>query len=106
MLPWFEMPDPAFSRTITVRDTLRHNAGLGPEADLLWLRERFGRPVHRVALDAGSTCPNRDGTKGDAAGEPAANADCQSPAGECRATRSAHVDMARRSPSSGWRTLW
>ncbi|MEZ6013671.1 MAG: TIGR01212 family radical SAM protein [Planctomycetota bacterium] len=32
---------------------------LGP-----WLRERFGRPVHRVALDAGSTCPNRDGTKG------------------------------------------
>ena len=38
VLPWFEMPDPAFSRTITVRDTLRHNAGLGPEADLLWLR--------------------------------------------------------------------
>lgn len=32
---------------------------LGP-----WLVERFGRPVHRVALDAGSTCPNRDGTKG------------------------------------------
>ena len=32
---------------------------LGP-----WLRERFGRPVYRVALDAGSTCPNRDGTKG------------------------------------------
>lgn len=29
-----------------------------------WLRERFGRPLHRVALDAGSTCPNRDGTKG------------------------------------------
>lgn len=29
-----------------------------------WLEERFGRPVHRVALDAGSTCPNRDGTKG------------------------------------------
>ncbi len=29
-----------------------------------WLRERFGRPVHRVSLDAGSTCPNRDGTKG------------------------------------------
>jgi len=24
----------------------------------------FGRPMHRVALDAGSTCPNRDGTKG------------------------------------------
>lgn len=29
-----------------------------------WLRETFGRPVFRVALDAGSTCPNRDGTKG------------------------------------------
>lgn len=29
-----------------------------------WLAARFGRPVHRVALDAGSSCPNRDGTKG------------------------------------------
>ena len=29
-----------------------------------WLEATFGRPVHRVALDAGSTCPNRDGTKG------------------------------------------
>lgn len=29
-----------------------------------WLLERFGRPLHRVALDAGSTCPNRDGSKG------------------------------------------
>ena len=29
-----------------------------------WLLETFGRPVHRVALDAGSTCPNRDGTRG------------------------------------------
>jgi radical SAM protein (TIGR01212 family) len=29
-----------------------------------YLRERFGRDVHRVALDAGSTCPNRDGSKG------------------------------------------
>ena len=29
-----------------------------------WLVETFGRPVHRVALDAGSQCPNRDGTKG------------------------------------------
>jgi len=28
------------------------------------LVERFGRAVHRVALDAGSTCPNRDGTRG------------------------------------------
>ena len=29
-----------------------------------WLTARYGRPVHRVALDAGSSCPNRDGTKG------------------------------------------
>jgi len=29
-----------------------------------WLIETFGRPVHRVALDAGSSCPNRDGTRG------------------------------------------
>ena len=29
-----------------------------------WLQARFGRSVFRVALDAGSTCPNRDGTKG------------------------------------------
>jgi len=29
-----------------------------------WLLETFGRPVHRVALDAGSSCPNRDGSKG------------------------------------------
>ena len=29
-----------------------------------WLRTRYGRPVRRVALDAGSSCPNRDGTKG------------------------------------------
>ena len=29
-----------------------------------WLEQRFARPVHRLALDAGSSCPNRDGTKG------------------------------------------
>ncbi len=28
------------------------------------LREAFGRSVRRVALDAGSSCPNRDGTRG------------------------------------------
>jgi len=28
------------------------------------LRERFGCRVQRIALDAGLTCPNRDGTKG------------------------------------------
>lgn len=29
-----------------------------------WSLERFGHPFHRIALDAGSQCPNRDGTKG------------------------------------------
>jgi radical SAM protein (TIGR01212 family) len=29
-----------------------------------WLVATFGAQVHRVALDAGSSCPNRDGTKG------------------------------------------
>jgi radical SAM protein (TIGR01212 family) len=29
-----------------------------------WLRATFGRPVRRVSLDAGSSCPNRDGTLG------------------------------------------
>lgn len=29
-----------------------------------WLLATFGRPVYRVALDAGSSCPNRDGSKG------------------------------------------
>jgi len=29
-----------------------------------WLLETFARPVHRLALDAGSSCPNRDGTRG------------------------------------------
>lgn len=37
---------------------------------MLWLsannyfKEKFGEKVHRVAVDAGFTCPNRDGTKG------------------------------------------
>ncbi len=29
-----------------------------------YLRRRFGVKVHKVSLDAGFTCPNRDGTKG------------------------------------------
>lgn len=28
------------------------------------MRERYGERVHKVALDAGFTCPNRDGSKG------------------------------------------
>ena len=31
---------------------------------LAWTQDEFGSPLHRVALDAGSQCPNRDGTKG------------------------------------------
>lgn len=29
-----------------------------------YLRERFGRPVYKIPLEAGFTCPNRDGTVG------------------------------------------
>ncbi len=29
-----------------------------------WLTQRYGKEVRRIALDAGSSCPNRDGTKG------------------------------------------
>lgn len=29
-----------------------------------WLRERHGERVHKIALNAGFTCPNRDGTQG------------------------------------------
>ncbi len=29
-----------------------------------YLRRRFGAPVRKVAIDAGFTCPNRDGTRG------------------------------------------
>ncbi len=29
-----------------------------------WCMERYGHALHRVALDAGSQCPNRDGSKG------------------------------------------
>lgn len=36
-LPWFRMPNGWLTQEVTVRDTLRHNAGL-PNADWLWLR--------------------------------------------------------------------
>ncbi len=29
-----------------------------------WLLARYGQRVHKIALDAGFTCPNRDGSKG------------------------------------------
>mgnify|MGYP006886027399 FL=1 len=29
-----------------------------------WLLARHGERVHKIALDAGLTCPNRDGSKG------------------------------------------
>jgi len=36
-LPWFQMPTPYLTAEVTVRDLLRHNAGL-PDADFLWAR--------------------------------------------------------------------
>lgn len=29
-----------------------------------WLKHKFGTKVYKLSLDAGMTCPNRDGTKG------------------------------------------
>ena len=29
-----------------------------------WCIEEFGHPIHKICLDGGFTCPNRDGTKG------------------------------------------
>ncbi len=29
-----------------------------------YMKERFGEKVYKLALDAGMTCPNRDGTLG------------------------------------------
>ena len=29
-----------------------------------YLKKRFGKKVYKLALNAGFTCPNRDGTKG------------------------------------------
>ncbi len=39
-LPWFQMPTPYLTEQVTVRDLLRHNAGI-PEADFLWARGDF-----------------------------------------------------------------
>ncbi|MEO8000778.1 MAG: serine hydrolase [Arenimonas sp.] len=39
-LPWFQMPTPYLTEQVTVRDLLRHNAGLG-NADILWSRGDF-----------------------------------------------------------------
>lgn len=36
-LPWFALEDSYASRAVTVRDLLRHNAGV-PNADMLWVR--------------------------------------------------------------------
>lgn len=32
-----------------------------------YLKDTFGEKVYKLALDGGMTCPNRDGTKGQAA---------------------------------------
>jgi radical SAM protein (TIGR01212 family) len=39
-----------------------HQAGNRYRSYNGWLRERFGERVHKVVVDAGFTCPNRDGT--------------------------------------------
>ncbi len=43
-----------------------HDAGLRYYRQSFFLREKFGRRIWKVSLDAGCTCPNRDGTLGTA----------------------------------------
>jgi radical SAM protein (TIGR01212 family) len=68
-----------------------------------YLKERFGEKVYRVSLDAGFTCPNRDGTLGYegcayCAGAGSWNAaDSSSPPGS--RSMAAPVDPASRAPS-------
>ena len=67
MVPSAPRPGAALPVTQTSPNTRKPGSGHTPRRYRTlrpWLLETFGRPVHRVALDAGSTCPNRDGTRG------------------------------------------
>jgi radical SAM protein (TIGR01212 family) len=43
--------------TVTIPQTARRYHAFGP-----YLKDLYGRPVYKVNVDAGFTCPNRDGT--------------------------------------------
>jgi CubicO group peptidase (beta-lactamase class C family) len=53
-LPWFQMPTPYLTEQVTVRDLLRHNAGLA-NADLLWARGDYN--THEILQRIRSTKP-------------------------------------------------
>ena len=50
---------PTLVATVPMRTTVQRYRSLSS-----WLKETFGEPVRKIALDAGFNCPNRDGTIG------------------------------------------
>ena len=74
----------------------KHNAILASRLNSYGqnLLARFGERVHKIALDAGFTCPNRDGTKG-TGGCTFCNNVSFSPASGSRQAVSEQIDQAR-----------
>lgn len=67
-----------------------------------WLKDRYGCRVYRIGLDAGFSCPNRDGTIAtggciycDARGSRAAYADPSTPVAEQLSKRIAHLKASK-----------
>ncbi|MGF1644701.1 MAG: TIGR01212 family radical SAM protein [Thiotrichales bacterium] len=67
-----------------------------------WLMARHGERVHKIAIDAGFTCPNRDGTKG-LGGCTFCNNASFSPNGRKPAAVAAQMDAGRRGIDRGTR---
>lgn len=60
-----------------------------------YLLRRFGERVHKIALDAGFTCPNRDGSKG-VGGCTFCNNSSFNPSADTRQAVAQQIDKARR----------
>ena len=58
------------------------------------MRDKYGEPVHKIALDAGFTCPNRDGSRG-VGGCTFCNNASFSPNARSRATLEAQLEAGR-----------
>ncbi|HEX8978828.1 MAG TPA: TIGR01212 family radical SAM protein [Parasulfuritortus sp.] len=67
-----------------------------------WLKQRYGERVHKIALDVGFTCPNRDGSKG-IGGCTFCNNSSFSPIGHRSDTLGAQMDSGRRGIERGTR---
>lgn len=67
-----------------------------------WLKERHGERVHKIALDVGFTCPNRDGTKG-IGGCTFCNNASFSPVGRHRKTIDTQIISGQRAIEQGTR---